>query len=204
MGWTMPDEREIFSLAELTENFSLERISLGGPVFDPTKLTWLNGKYLRNLEHSEVLERLRGGLLGDDYLLSILPLVRERIDKLEDFIDYAGFFFVGQLAYDEAAKKKLVAKKRTPAQTAKALRGLVEKHLDGVLDWNLEAVEKALRDFCDSSGWTAKELFMPVRVAVTGRAATPPLFETMTVLGKEVCRHRLRGAIDLLRTLKSG
>jgi glutamyl-tRNA synthetase len=202
MGWAMPDEREEFTLQELVAELDLERISLGGPVFDLEKLRWLNGKYLRGLSTEDLLVRLRQDLLSDEYLMSILPLVHERIEKLEDFLEYSQFFFVGEVSYDEAARKKLVAKKRTPPQTAKALRVLLEKHIDPMLDWSPEALESALRGFCEEYEWSPKEVFMPVRIAVTGRAATPPLFETMAVLGKEVCRRRLRNAIEVLRTIK--
>ncbi len=133
----------------------------------------------------------------------MLPLAHERIDVLEDFVSYAGFFFTGEVAYDEAARAALVAKDRTAVETAKAFRVLLEEHLDPIPEWSATTVEAAMRAFCEASGWTAKQLFMPVRVAVTGRAATPPLFETMAVLGKEVCRRRLRAAADLLRTMKA-
>jgi len=202
MGWTMPDEREVFTLDEFVTNFELADIRLGGPVFDLAKLGWLNGRYIRELTTDGLLGRLRSGVLSDDYLLKVLPLAHERIDVLEDFIGYAGFFFVGEVAYDESARAALVAKDRTPAETAKAFRELLEDHLDPIPDWSAATVEAAMRAFCEKSGWTSKQLFMPVRVAVTGRAATPPLFETMAVLGKEVCRRRLRAATNLLRSMK--
>src|SRR5512134_567666 len=85
MGWAMPDEHEEFSVAEFVEAFTLERISLGGPVFDLEKLTWLNGRYLRRLTPRQLLDRLRGELLSDEHLLDVLPLVQERIDTLEGF-----------------------------------------------------------------------------------------------------------------------
>jgi glutamyl-tRNA synthetase len=107
------------------------------------------------------------------------------------------------VTYDEQALKKLVAKRHTPAETAKILRTLLEDHLDGLMSWQPDDLEGVLRAYCDASDLGPKEVFMPVRVAVTGRAATPPLFETMAVLGKETCRRRLRGAIEVLRTMKS-
>ena len=162
----------------------------------------MNGRYLRDLEPQELLERLRAGLLSDDYLLKVIPLAHERIDTLQDFFSYADFFFTGDVEYDEAARAKLVAKDRTPPQTAKAFRVLLEDHLDAILDWQPEAIETALREFCERHDWVPKQLFMPVRVAITGRSATPPLFETMAVLGKEVCRSRLRAAIEILRGMK--
>jgi glutamyl-tRNA synthetase len=202
MGWAMPDERDQFSLDEFVAAFRLEDISLGGPVFDLDKLGWLNGKYIRDLEADELLARLRGNVLSDEYLGAILPLVQERIDTLADFVAYAEFFFVGELSFDEAALAKLVAKGRTPPQTAKAFRVLLEDHLDGVLEWRAATIEDAMRSFCEGNDWTPKELFMPVRIAVTGRTATPPLFETMEVLGKARCRWRLRRAMETLRGMK--
>jgi len=202
MGWTMPDEREEFGLDEFVAEFTPDRVSLGGPVFDLEKLTWLNGRYLRRLDPDELLGRLRADLLSDDYLLRVVPLVRERIDTLEEFVEYSGFFFTGEVQYEGKAQAKLVMRGRTPPQTAKILRLLVEEHLDVLLEWDAERLEEALRAFCEARDLTPKELFMPVRVAVTGRTATPPLFDTMSVLGKEVCRLRLRRAIETLRTMK--
>lgn len=202
MGWTMPDEREEFSLSEFIAEMTLERISLGGPVFDLQKLTWLNGKYLRDLETPEILERLKTQWLSDEYLLKVLPLAHERFETLQDFFSYAGFFFTGDVDYDDAALKKLVAKGRTGPQTAKLFRQLLEDVIDPILEWSAETLEDALRRFCEKHEVTAKEIFMPVRIAVTGRAATPPLFDTMEVLGKEVCRSRMRRAIEVLRTIK--
>ena len=203
MGFAMPDEREEFSLAEFVEAFDPTKISLGGPVFDLEKLTWLNGKHIRELEPAAILERLRSEQLSDEYLLEVLPLAHERIDTLADFIAYAGFFFVGDVDYDETARKKMVAKELTPPQMAKVFRTLLEESLDPILDWNVESVEKAMRAHCESHDLSPKQLFMPVRVAVTGSTATPPLFDTMAVLGKEICRRRLRCAMDVLRTMKS-
>ncbi len=203
MGWTMPDEREEFSLAEFIDQFSLTDIRLGGPVFDLTKLRWLNGRYIRGLQPQQLLERLRSGLLADDYLVEVLELSRERIDTLEDFISYADFFFVGDVVWDDPARAKMVIRDTTPPQTAKLFRLLLEESLDSILQWQPVAIEDALRLFCEGHDLTPKQLFMPLRIAVTGRAATPPLFETMAVLGKETCRRRLRTAIDVLRGMKA-
>ena len=97
--------------------------------------------------------------------------------------------------------KTLVPKGRASTETAKLLKALLED-LDRILDWRPEALEEALRGFGEKKEWPPKELFMTVRVATTGRKASPPLFETMAVLGKETCRRRIRGAIETLRGLK--
>ncbi len=199
LSYSMPGEREEFTLAEFVAGFDLARISLGGPVFDLEKLTWLNGRYLRRLTSEQTIARLHGHLMSDAYLGAVIPLVRERVDTLEAFYDYAAFFFQGELSYDEAARAALVPKQRTPAETAKLLRALLEEHLDPLLDWQAAGLEAALQASAEKAGWPAKDLFMSVRVAATGRTATPPLFETLAVLGKEICRRRLRRAAELLK-----
>jgi glutamyl-tRNA synthetase len=199
----MPDEREEFSLDEFVSELTLERVSLGGPVFDVQKLKWLNGRYLREFTPSDILKRLGAGPLSEARLLEILPLVQERIDTLEDFFDAAGFFFVGEVSWDDDALKALVPKGRSATETAKLLKALLGEVVDPLLDWQAEKLEEALRRFGEEKGWGPKELFMTVRVAATGRKASPPLFETLAVLGKETCRRRLRKAAETLRALKS-
>jgi glutamyl-tRNA synthetase len=202
MSFSMPDGRDEFTLREFIEAFELERISLGGPVFDLEKLTWLNGRYLRRLSTEQMIDRLRGHLLSDEYLARVIPLCRERVDTLEGFFDYASFFFMGELPYDEAALRAMVPKGRAAGEVSKALTGLLEAAIDPLLDWNADTVENALRAFAESGGWVGKDLYMTVRVATTGRTATPPLFETLAVLGKEVCRRRLKRAAETLRTVR--
>jgi glutamyl-tRNA synthetase len=202
ISYSMPDGREEFSRDEFVASFDLERISLGGPVLDLEKLTWLNGRYLRRLSTEEMIGRLRGHLLSDEYLSAVIPLCRERVDTLEGFFDYAAFFFQGEVAYDGPALDAMVPKGRSAIDVAKTLATLIEQQVDSLLEWNAAAVESGLKSFAETAGWGAKELLMSVRVAVTGRTATPPLFETMAVLGKEVCRRRLRRAVEALRTKK--
>ena len=200
MGWTMPDAREKFSVDEMIADFTFDRISLGGPVFDVQKLTWLNGLYLRELEPKDLVARLREQVLSDEALLRVAPLVRERIEKLEDWVDYTAFFFSGEVAYDAEAREAMVPKKRDAMETAGVLTSVLEV-VDGVPAIDPMPFEEMLRGLADRLGWKAKEVFMALRIAVTGRKATPPLFETMAVLGKERCRRRLRQAIALLHTM---
>ena len=204
MGWAISADREEFTLAEFIAAFDLKDITLGGPVFDLEKLTWMNGKYIRTMPVADLLSRLRSTVLSDEYLLKVLPLAHERVEKLEDFVEYARFFFVGEVAYDAEARERLVAKKRTAAETADALGRLLEERLDPLLDWTAVSLEAVMRAFAEEIAWKPGDLFMPVRIAVTGKAATPPLFETMEVLGREVCRRRLRCAVETLRGMGTG
>ena len=121
------------------------------------------------------------------------------MDTLDGFFEYASFFFVGEVPYDAPALAAMVPSGRTPAEVSKALLALVEKHVDPELEWTGERIEAGLKAFAEAAAWVPKELFMTVRLAATGRAATPPLFETLAVLGKEVCRRRLRRAAEALK-----
>lgn len=201
MGFTLPDGREKFTLLDLKEHFSFNRLTLGGPVFDLQKLTWLNGLYVRESSEADLLQQIREQVLSDARLKQIVPLIQPRIDKLEDFVDATAYFFSGDVAYDAHATKNLVPKKRTRKEMIAALQAVVEA-VDKMPAFTTESVESMLRQACEDLGYKPKDLFMPVRVAVTGRTATPGLFETLQVLGKERCRRRLRGAIAHLKLQK--
>jgi len=109
---------------------------------------------------------------------------------------------VGEVKYDPTALAGLIPKGRTSVEVAGVLQAMLEQAIDPLLEWNAATVETAIKEHVAVCGWAPKELFMTVRFAATGRAATPPLFETLAVLGKEVCRRRLRAAAEALRTQK--
>jgi glutamyl-tRNA synthetase len=185
----------------MVEGFSFDRVSLGGPVFDLEKLSWLNGIYLRELEPHELVRRLRGWLLSDEHLMRVVPLVRERIRRLDEFVPATEYFFSGDLDYAPVAKE-LVPKGRSPRDTAVMLGELAEAYEALRGGWAAQLLEPLSREFAEKRDWKTKELFMVLRVVMTGRTASPPLFETMEVLGKEVARRRVRQAIELLNKMK--
>ncbi len=200
MGWTMPDGKEKFSLEQMIEQFSFDRISLGGPVFDIKKLTWLNGLYLRELAPEAFTAHLVDNVFGREQLARVAPLVQARVEKLEDFIDVASYFFAGELAYDSATLAAMIPKGRTAAEAIAALEE-VAQIVDAAPVLASTELESALRALAEKLVMKPKELFMMIRLAVAGREATPPLFETMAVIGKERCRRRLRGVLSLLRDM---
>jgi glutamyl-tRNA synthetase len=200
MGWTMPDGREKFTVEDMVEHLTLDRISLGGPVFDVAKLTWLNGLYIRDRAPEALAEELEKNLFSPERLRAIARLFHERIDTLEEFVDKAAYFFTGDVDYDDEATRAMVPTKRQPKEIRAAL-GKVLEAIDATPVLQEEALESTMRGLADELGLKAKELFMPARVAVTGRKATPGLFETMVVLGKERCRRRLRRAIEHLKAV---
>ena len=200
MGWSISGDREKFTLAEMIEVFTFDRMSLGGPVFDLVKLSAMNADYLRALDDDAVVARLREWRLGDDYLKQLVPLVRQRVQRLDEFIPMTEFFYSGDLDYALLAKD-LVPKNRTPKDVADCLFGFVEA-LDIQRDFSHTALEAATRAYAEKIAWDAKELFMVVRMGATARKATPPLFETLAVLGRDVVRRRLRLCGEFIKRFK--
>ncbi len=199
MGWSMPDDREMFSLDEMIQNFNWDRISLGGPVFDLKKLTWLNGRYIREtLNLNQIETMISNYLLQQPKFSKIIPLIFERIEKLEDFVPLVDFFFKGSLSYNF---NELLPKGIEKKPFIDLLKEFSE-NIDSCIDWTAPTIEQLLRNFCDEKNIQSKILFMPIRIIVTGKTASPPLFETMEVLGRELCRRRVREAIQFLSNHK--
>jgi glutamyl-tRNA synthetase len=204
MGWSMPDEREVFSLDDMIREFTFERISLGGPVFDLQKLDWLNGMYMRQLSpeafahhlYEQVIAPKVQRLTDMAYAQSITPLLQERLRTLGDFHDMAAFFYDSPLAYDV---NLLVPKGKNPRDTAKILSEVGEQLQRYSGPWSDTELEACLRTYVEESKWDARSLFMAMRVAITGRTASPPLFATMQVLGRDACLARLEDAVATLQ-----
>ncbi len=198
LGTTMPDEREVFSFDELKDTiaFDRKRINVKGSKFDVDKLTWLNGKYLREIEDDETFVRaLREQVFSEEKLRAMVPLFKERIDKFEDFVPNAAYFFSGDVELDPELLKP---KKQTFKATQEILEKLVER-IETQVDFSPEALEATTRAFADEVKWKGRDLFMPIRIALTGRKATPGLFEVMSVLGRALTRRRLRAAVAVLK-----
>jgi len=199
MGWSIAGDREKFTLAEMVEAFSFDRVSLGGPVFDLVKLSAMNADYLRALDDAEVVRRLRSWRFSDEGLAALVPLVRERIQRLDEFVPLTEFFFSGDLDY-AAVSKDLLPKGRAPKEVSDGLLAFGEA-IDLHRDFSAPGLEALARDFAEKNGWQTKELFMLLRLATTARKATPPLFETLVGLGREMTRRRLRLAAEEVKRM---
>ncbi len=197
MGWNFGDNREIFSTEEMIEGFTWDRMTLGGPVFDLKKLAWLNGQYLKTESNENWLGYLKEYVFKDSYLLKIIPLIKERVEKFEDFIDATNFFFQGDLVNKP---ESFTQKGKTFLEISGYLNDLALK-LDVCENWNHEEIHKIFQDYLAEKALKPKDVFMPVRIAVTGSKETPPLFECIEVLGKDIVQRRLRLAIDFLKNL---
>ncbi len=199
MGWSIAGDREHFTLPEMIEAFSWDRVSLGGPVFDLVKLSSMNADYLRALDDAEVVRRLRAWRFSDEKLRELIPLVRERIQRLDEFVPMTEFFFSGDVDYAPVAKD-LLPKGRTPKEVADGML-LFGEALDAHRDFSAPALETLARTFAEKNGWQTKELFMLLRLGATARKATPPLFETLVGLGRELTRRRLRLAAEYIKKM---
>ena len=198
MGYSFGDDVEKFTRDEMVENFDIGRVSLGGPVFDVAKLNHVNGLYLRELDVEDLTDRIMTGQFSRQFISRIVPLLQERMERLDQFVEKAEFFFGSELEYDSSL---LIGKKMTVDGMVTAFNELTDE-LDNLLDWTPENIEHTLRTYCETAGVKPRGLFMPVRIAVTGRKASPGLFESMEVVGKPLTQARMRQAILRLRKLK--
>jgi len=197
MGWSMPDEREIFSYQEMVEHFTWTRFSTGGPVFDVAKLEWMNNKYIQNLSDDELLERLRPFLPepGQEGALRILaPHLKERLHRLSEVTDLVEFLYTGEIDLDRETLEKQ-GSTATPA--IDALRA-AEAALRSVQPYEVEHVEQAILAGADERGWKRGPALMPIRYAISGKLKTPPLAPMLVALGRERTLQRIEDALDLL------
>jgi glutamyl-tRNA synthetase len=208
LGWSTGTVEEILSLDELGQRFDIEHVQKGGAVFDRERLEWLNGQWVRRLAPDDLVDRLGPFLERElaagrierlpsvDEVRALLPIVQERLPTLGAIGDLAGFLWVDDVSPDAAM---IVPKRWDVATTARALRAARDTiGAVGAVSFEAEELEPPLRELVDLHGWKAGDLFMAIRVATTGRTATPPLFDTLVALGYERTLERLDRAIAVL------
>ena len=206
LGWSLDDKTDILSSDMLLENFSLDRIGHAGAIFDKERLLWMNGAYIRQLSQDDLAERmmpfLKRGLPAEisavdmDYLRRIVPLAQERLKTLGDAAELTSYFFEEDVDYDPG---QLVQKGMDIATTLVGLRRAHE--VIGALEpFDSPSIEEALRSTCAELELSGRQFFGVLRVAATGRTATPPLFETLDVLGRGRCLKRIKSAIRRLES----
>ena len=208
LGWSTGTEEEILGLDDLTKRFDLDHVQKGGAVFDRERLEWLNGQWIRLLEPDELIARLEP-FLGDDLragridrlpapeeLRPLIPIIQERLPTLGSIGDLVGFLWIDTVTVDPAM---LVPKRWDRATTLTALRAARESIASaGAVAFEADELEPPMRALAEANGWKAGDLFMAVRVAVTGRTAAPPLFDSLVALGRERVLARLDAATDTL------
>ena len=193
MGYSLPDGREVFSFEEMAASFDWGRVNAVGPVFDLDKLGWLNGHYIRSLSESELADRIVRylGVSGEaaDLVRRATPLVQERMSVLREAREMLGFLLVDDIDVEPEAAAKQLGPEQRPVVAA------AHDALSALASWTTEGIEAALRQsLVDGLGLKPKHAFGPVRVAVTGRTVSPPLFESLELLGRSRTLARLAAA----------
>lgn len=184
-------EVDLFTLADMLERFRFEKISLGGPVFDLTKLRWLNGEYLRRLSPDHFYAALRSTVLSDRYLQGIAALTQNRIETLAEFGNLNNFFLADNIVPPQDV---WLPKKRSAEDTlAFAAEQLLTLE---ATPWEHDSIESALKALGESKGWSVKENFMLLRAIITGSLTSPPLIDSMLVFGKPRTVDRVRRFIN--------
>ncbi len=206
LGWGTTDSQQIFnSKEEMIEKFSLDRVGKNPAVFDMKKLEWMDGYYIRKLSIDELFELvipyLRESNLIEgrnsrerEFAKKVISLEQERLKKLSEITEFTDFFFTEDVKYDSKAVDEILRKGSVP-ELLESFSGKLTK----VEPFDIPTVEKAAKEFINEKNLKGKDLMQPVRVAITGKKATPGLFEVMVLLGKEKVLRRINKALEMLR-----
>ena len=205
LGWSLDDKTEILSISELIDNFSVDRVSKSGAVFNIKKLMWMNGHYIRQLNTNELADVLLEfwslyppssleNLPQKQYLLKIIPIIQERLRTLGDAEELTRFFFNPAIKY---IPSELQQKGMDSSATKTAIKSVINE-IEKIDDFNAESVESVLRLLAEKLQLKVGQLLGVVRVAITGQTVSPPLFETMEIIGPERTIESLENAYAVL------
>jgi glutamyl-tRNA synthetase len=199
LGWNPGHERELLTVEELTQEFSLQRVGKSGAVFNQEKLHWFNEQYLKAMPGERLLATLRPLLAArgwgdhdDIFLACVIDLMRERVAFVHEIPEKAGWFFEDPTSYEEATVRK-----RWKPDSAGWLRDFVAV-LESLPAFDHATLEPAARAYAEGRGGKLGDLVHPLRLATTGVGGGPGLFELMEVLGREACLRRIQRALEML------
>ena len=195
MGWSMPDESEKFSLQEMMSQFDVQRVSLGGPIFDVEKLSWLNGMWIReDLDEEQLAQRLVDWAYNKDKLMEVLPHAQKRMETLSDFAPLAGFLVSGTLPITEESFAAVKGKNDV------IVRGMQFAlwRLEALRHWDRDNIWNELKGTADAMDIKVKDFLAPLFVAIAGSSASFSVVDSMEMLGPDMSRARLRHAIEVL------
>lgn len=213
LGWSLDDHTVVISREQFVEHFALERVGANPAMFDREKLDWMNGVYIREHVSEErlvdlIAERLERDLspsaarpIDRDTVAKLAPLIRERMKTLAEAPEMLEGFFVEELGY--SADDLLGKRFRDNASGAAAALREAKSRLEALTSWDHETLEPTLRALADELEIKAGDLFMLLRIACTGKSISPPLFESMAVLGREKCLRRLEEAVGRLGAVRN-
>lgn len=196
MGYSMPGDREIYSIEEIIKEFEPKRIGVSGAVFDIQKLDWLNQQYLiKSIPVEKLWSRLKEWNFSDAYMQRLMPLCHSRIKTFGEFMELCDFFFMNNLKYTP----ELFASKEVSAEGAAFLLQSIIWHMDENENWSSSGVNQASRVVSEIFGVNHKKTLMPLLFAsLMGKLQGPPLFDSAEILGKDRTRVRLLKSIEFL------
>ncbi|OHC28694.1 MAG: glutamate--tRNA ligase [Pseudomonadales bacterium RIFCSPHIGHO2_02_FULL_60_43] len=194
MGWSMPDEREKFSLDEMVEHFDINRVSLGGPIFDLEKLSWLNGQWMRELSVEDFAAGAQKWAFNNNYLMQIAPHVQGRVETFSQIAPLASFFFAGGLTLDA----KLFESKKLSADQVRQVMQLILWKLEALRQWEKDKITGCIQAVVEHLELKLRDAMPLMFAAVTGQASSVSVLDAMEILGPDLTRFRLRQAIELL------
>jgi glutamyl/glutaminyl-tRNA synthetase len=197
LGWNPGDEREIFSLEQLVQEFTLERVGKSGAVFNIEKLNWFNQQHIKRKSNEELAQLIKPYLqsvqlpdVDERYFFCIIGLLKERLVFPKDFIEMSPYFFRDPESFDEAGLKKY-----WEPETNDQLK-IFAAHLESLAEYTHHSIETAMRQLAEELQVKPIKLIHPMRLAISGRTIGPGLFEMMELLGKETVVRRLYYAIE--------
>jgi glutamyl-tRNA synthetase len=195
LGWSMPNEEEKFSLDEMVAAFDIQRISMGAPVFDVEKLTWLNGRWLReNLSDDAFIDRLIEWRFNRARLEQAIPLVKERVDVFSQLAPMAAYLVEGMPSITADSFSSTKQDEDTLKRSLQFALWTLEAHQD----WSSKALQSELKQLAESMDMKIRDLLSPLFIAISGRSVSPPLFDSMAILGPDMTRARVRHALNTL------
>lgn len=196
MGYSMPDEKELYTLDEIIEVFDPKRIGISGAFFDIQKLNWVNQKKLIETIPEDLLwNRLSDWTFNESFMRKLMPLIHTRIRTFGDFMQLCDFFFINEI---KITPDLLIPKQATPELIACVMQAIIWS-LDEQEDWTGPSLEKASHKVAEVFGIHHKKLVIqPLFAAIMGKHQGPPLFDSVTLLGKDRTRVRLMQAIEML------
>ena len=195
MGWSLPSGEEKFSLEQMKDAFDINRVSLGGPIFDIEKLDWLNGKYIReDLDDETFLQAFLVWAGRQGRLSQIAPLVKQRVERFSDVADIGAFFFSADVDISPASFEH----KSLDAEQCKRILQFTLWKLEQQQNWGRDDIEASLVQLSASLNLKIRDFLFPVFVAVSGRAASVSVMDAIAILGLDIIRARLRSALAVL------
>jgi len=194
MAYSPADGNEMFDLATMASTFDLDRVSLGGPIFDIQKLLAFNGRYIRDLKAVALLERLKTWMLNDEVFSKLVPLAQPRLNELSDFVPMISFVFADRLPLDAAALTKGF---EDPLRVAELLQ-VVQWEVERAADWSVDAIKAMFLTIAEKEDIKFKTLLAICFVALTGNTVSLPLFDAMVLMGRDLSLRRVQYAQETL------